>query len=80
MTVPDKEPFLYVVVCACGIADAVGKLITAAHEANWDVGVVATPQGFGLIDTTAIEAQTGYSIRGRAGDAPGLNAKRRSRR
>ncbi|MFI6689937.1 flavoprotein [Streptomyces sp. NPDC050485] len=31
-----KKPFLYVVVCAAGIAGDVGKLITAAQEANWD--------------------------------------------
>ncbi|MFF7976731.1 flavoprotein [Streptomyces sp. NPDC007905] len=60
---PDKKPFLYVVVCACGIAGDVGKLITAAQERNWDVGVVATPQGLGFLDTEAIEAQTGYPIR-----------------
>ncbi|WP_055548684.1 flavoprotein [Streptomyces kanamyceticus] len=58
-----KKPFLYVVVCACGIARDVGKLITAAQEANWDVGVVATPQGLGFIDAEAVEAQTGYPIR-----------------
>jgi phosphopantothenoylcysteine synthetase/decarboxylase len=58
-----KKPFLYVVVCACGIAADVGKLITAAQEANWDVGVVATPQALGFMDAEAIEAQTGYPIR-----------------
>lgn len=42
----DKKPFLYVVVCACGIAGDVGKLITAAQEQNWDVGVVATRRGW----------------------------------
>ncbi|MGW5493696.1 flavoprotein [Streptomyces olivaceoviridis] len=62
-TAPDKKPFLYVVVCASGVAGDVGKLITAAQEANWDVGVIATPQGLGFIDTRAIEAQTGYPIR-----------------
>ncbi|MCX5050188.1 MULTISPECIES: flavoprotein [unclassified Streptomyces] len=60
---PEKKPFLYVVVCAAGVADSVGKLIRAAQEANWDVGVVATPQGMGFIDTDAVEAQTGYPIR-----------------
>lgn len=58
-----KKPFLYVVVCASGIAGDVGILITAAQEANWDVGVVATPQGLGFIDAEAVEAQTGYPIR-----------------
>ncbi|WP_018568225.1 flavoprotein [Streptomyces sp. PsTaAH-124] len=62
-TAPDKKPFLYVVVCAAGVARDVGKLITAAQEANWDVGAVATPQGLGFIDATAVEAQTGYPIR-----------------
>lgn len=60
---PEKKPFLYVVVCACGIAGDVGKLITAAQERNWDVGVIATPQGLGFLDTEAIEAQTAYPIR-----------------
>ncbi|MGW5114315.1 flavoprotein [Streptomyces noursei] len=59
----EQKPFLYVVVCAAGIAGDVGKLITAAQEGHWDVGVVATPQGLGFIDATAIEAQTGYPIR-----------------
>ncbi|GGU32261.1 flavoprotein [Streptomyces violascens] len=58
-----QKPFLYVVVCAAGIAGDVGKLITAAQEANWDVGVVATPQSLGFIDAEAVEAQTGYPIR-----------------
>ncbi|MFI5886550.1 flavoprotein [Streptomyces sp. NPDC051554] len=60
---PEKKPFLYVVVCACGIADDVGKLITAAQERHWDVGVVATPQGLGFLDAEAVETQTGYPIR-----------------
>jgi hypothetical protein len=58
-----SKPFLYVVVCAAGIADDVGKLITAAQERDWDVGVIATPQGLGFIDPQAVEAQTGYPVR-----------------
>lgn len=60
---PGKKPFLYLVVCAAGVADSVGKLITAAQEANGDVGIVATPQGLGFVDVEAVEAQTGYPIR-----------------
>lgn len=60
---PGTRPFLYVVVCASGIAGGVGELITAAQRQGWDVGVVATPQGLGFIDAKAIEAQTGYPIR-----------------
>jgi hypothetical protein len=47
MTVPiaeGRKPFLYVVVCAAGVAGDVGKLITHAQERHWDVGVIATPQ------------------------------------
>ncbi|WP_405939985.1 flavoprotein [Streptomyces sp. NBC_00726] len=57
------QPFLYVVVCAAGIAGDAHKLITAAQDRGWGVGVVATPQGLGFLDTEAIEAQTGYPIR-----------------
>ena len=59
---PPKR-FLYVIVCAAGIADDVGKLITAAQERNWDVGVIATPQAVTFIDRSAIEAQTGRPVR-----------------
>lgn len=62
-TTPEKKPFLHVVVCACGIASDVGKLITAAQERHWDVGVIATPQGLGFLDVEAVETQTGYPIR-----------------
>ncbi|MGA5821781.1 flavoprotein [Kitasatospora sp. NPDC094028] len=58
-----REPFLSVVVCAAGIADGVGELITAAHAEGWKVGVIATPDGLGFLDQEAIEAQTGYAIR-----------------
>ncbi|MFK0102805.1 flavoprotein [Streptomyces sp. NPDC091040] len=58
-----RPPFLYVVVCAAGVAGDAHKLITAAQDKGWGVGVVATPQGLGFLDTKAIEAQTGYPIR-----------------
>jgi len=58
-----EKPFLYVVVCAAGIAEDISKLITAAQERNWEVGVIATPQGTGFIDATAVETQTGRPIR-----------------
>lgn len=58
-----KRPFLYVVVCAAGVAGDVGTLISTAQERGWGVGVIATPQGLGFIDQTAVEAQTGYPVR-----------------
>jgi phosphopantothenoylcysteine synthetase/decarboxylase len=70
--IDQHAPFLYVVVCASGIADDVGKLITAAQEEGWKVGVVATPNALGFIDEQAIRTQTGYPIRSawRTPDAP----------
>jgi phosphopantothenoylcysteine synthetase/decarboxylase len=59
---PDK-PFLQIVVCAAGVAPDVGKLITAARERQWDVGVVATPQGLGFLDSAEIETRTGRPVR-----------------
>ncbi|GHI86540.1 flavoprotein [Streptomyces xanthophaeus] len=70
MTEPQRKPFLYVVVCAAGIAGDVGKLIDAAHERGWDVGVVATPQGLPFLDVSEIEDRTGYPVRS-AWRAPG---------
>lgn len=70
MTEHAGKPFLYVVVCAAGIAEDVSELITAAQERNWEVGVIATPQGLGFFDTAAVEARTGRPIRS-AWRAPG---------
>ncbi|WP_432032034.1 flavoprotein [Streptomyces antibioticus] len=57
------KPLLHVVVCGCGIAGDAGKLIAAAQERRWDVGVIATPQGLGLLDAEAVEARTGSPVR-----------------
>nr|WP_168514386.1 flavoprotein [Streptomyces sp. S1D4-11]QIZ00103.1 flavoprotein [Streptomyces sp. S1D4-11] len=70
MTEHAEKPFLYVVVCAAGIAQDVSKLITEAQERSWEVGVIATPQGLGFFDASAVEAQTGRPIRS-AWRAPG---------
>lgn len=59
-----EKPFLYVVVCAAGIAADVGRLIAAAQEREWEVGVIATPTAMGgFFDTAAVEARTGRPIR-----------------
>ncbi|WP_328875724.1 flavoprotein [Streptomyces sp. NBC_00287] len=58
------KPFLYVVVCAAGIASGVSKLVAAAQERGWEVGVIATPVAMnGFFDTAAVEALTGRPIR-----------------
>ncbi|MYR47506.1 flavoprotein, partial [Streptomyces sp. SID5910] len=59
-----EKPFLYVVVCAAGVASGVGRLITAAQERGWEVGVFATPLAMdGFFDTAAVETRTGRPIR-----------------
>ncbi|MFB6847425.1 flavoprotein [Streptomyces sp. NPDC056373] len=59
-----RKPFLYVVVCAAGVAADVGELITAAQERDWEVGVIATPVAMnGFFDTAAVESRTGRRIR-----------------
>ncbi|MFE1363343.1 flavoprotein [Streptomyces anulatus] len=58
-----RKPFLYVVVCAAGVARDVDRLFAAAQDAGWDVGVIATPQGLGFLDAAAVEERTGYPIR-----------------
>ncbi|MFF5340281.1 flavoprotein [Streptomyces althioticus] len=58
------KPFLYVVVCAAGVAADVSELITAAQERDWEVGVIATPTAMnGFFDATAVETRTGRPIR-----------------
>ncbi|MEV6881771.1 flavoprotein [Streptomyces sp. NPDC051135] len=58
------RPFLYVVVCAAGVAEGVGGLIDAARGRGWEVGVMATPVAMnGFFDTAAVEERTGRPIR-----------------
>jgi phosphopantothenoylcysteine synthetase/decarboxylase len=54
---------LYVVVCGAGPATHVDRLVTIAHERDWDVQIIATPAGVDFIDVAALEAQTGNQVR-----------------
>ncbi|SEK44598.1 flavoprotein [Streptacidiphilus jiangxiensis] len=57
------KPFLYIVVCAAGVADDVDQLIRYAHREGWETGLIATPNALPLIDQPALEELTGYPIR-----------------
>ncbi|MFI1722217.1 flavoprotein [Streptomyces sp. NPDC020489] len=64
MTEQADKPFLYVVVCAAGVAAGVGELVTAARKRGWEVGVIATPVAMnGFFDTADVEARCGRPIR-----------------
>ncbi|KIE27822.1 flavoprotein [Streptomyces sp. MUSC 125] len=64
MTSQSSKPFLYVVVCAAGIAAGVGELVAAAQERQWEVGVIATPVAMGgFFDVEAVESMTGRPVR-----------------
>ncbi|MFF0885716.1 flavoprotein [Streptomyces sp. NPDC003456] len=66
MTAPEpaRAPFLYVIVCAAGVAGGVGELITAAQARGWEVGVIATPVAAnGFFDIAAVETLTGRPVR-----------------
>ncbi|MFJ6662632.1 flavoprotein [Streptomyces sp. NPDC091383] len=59
-----EKPFLYVVVCAAGIAAGVEELIVAGQERGWEVGVIATPVAMGgFFDVAAVQARTGRVVR-----------------
>jgi hypothetical protein len=64
MTRQAEKPFLYLVVCAAGVAAGVDRLITAAQARDWAVGVIATPVAAGgFFDLEAAAAQTGRPVR-----------------
>ncbi|MCC5479262.1 flavoprotein [Streptomyces barringtoniae] len=64
MTEQAGKRFLYVVVCAAGVAAGVSKLIGAAQERDWEVGVIATLVAMGgFFDSAAVGAQTGRPVR-----------------
>ncbi|MUN41249.1 flavoprotein [Actinomadura litoris] len=54
---------LYIIVCAAGPAADVGKLVTLAHQRDWDVQIIATPSALDFIDALALETQTGRPVR-----------------
>ncbi|MGW5306002.1 flavoprotein [Streptomyces griseoluteus] len=64
MTELAGKPFLYVVVCAAGVASGVGTLIAEAQERGWEVGVIATPAAMnGFFDAPGAASRTGRPVR-----------------
>jgi phosphopantothenoylcysteine synthetase/decarboxylase len=57
------RPVITVVVCGAGPATQVDKLVTAAQERGWSVGVTATPAAVQFIDIDMLEALTRRPVR-----------------
>ncbi|MBB5869891.1 phosphopantothenoylcysteine synthetase/decarboxylase [Allocatelliglobosispora scoriae] len=54
---------VYVIVCGSPLARDVGTLVDLAHEQQWTVCVVASPDGRKFIDLPRLAAQTGHPVR-----------------
>lgn len=58
-----SRKLLYAVVCGAGPASHVDRLVSIAHERDWDVQIIASPAGLDFIDVPALEKQTGNRVR-----------------
>ncbi len=54
---------LYLVVCGAPPASQIDKFISLAQNADWDVGIIATPSAVKFLNVLDLEAQTGYPVR-----------------
>lgn len=54
---------LYVIVCGSPVARDVGTLVDLAQREQWDVCVLASPDGRKFIDVPALAQQTGHPVR-----------------
>jgi phosphopantothenoylcysteine synthetase/decarboxylase len=63
VTDTSSKRVLYVIVCAAGPANHVGRLVELAQQRDWDVQIIATPAALDFIDTQALETQTGHPVR-----------------
>jgi phosphopantothenoylcysteine synthetase/decarboxylase len=57
------KPVLYAIVTGSPAARGVGKLVDLAQADGWDVCVIASPNGRKFIDTDALSAKTGHTVR-----------------
>jgi len=59
----NKQPVLYVIVCAAPPAQYIQEFIERAQGRGWDVCVIVTPQGTRFIDAPGLMALTGHLVR-----------------
>ena len=63
MTHLENARVLYVVACAAPAASTVQTFVSLAQDHGWRVFVISTPDARSFLDTQAVEAITGESIR-----------------
>lgn len=56
-------PVLYAITTGATPARDVGKLVGLAQRDGWDVCVICSPDGRAFVDTDALAALTGHSVR-----------------
>lgn len=57
------QKVLYAIVCGAPPARDVGKVVDLAQAAGWDVGIIASPDGWRFIGVDGLSAKTGHAIR-----------------
>lgn len=57
------QRMLYLVVCGAPPASHIGEFVSLAQRAEWNVGVIATPEATKFFDTRALQTLTGYPVR-----------------
>jgi phosphopantothenoylcysteine decarboxylase len=54
---------LYIITCGSPVARDVGRLVSLAHKASYEVCVVSTPEGRKFLDLPSLAEQTGHPVR-----------------
>jgi len=70
----EEQRVLYIISCGSPLAQSVPALVATAHEAQWKVCVITTPQGTTFLDIPLLEKMTGFPVRSqyKRPDAPDL--------
>lgn len=59
----NKQPVLYLIICAAPPAQQMQQFISIAQADGWDVCVIATPQATRFIKISELTALTGHQVR-----------------
>ena len=54
---------LYIITCGSPVARDVGRLVSLAHKASYEVCLVSTPDGRKFLDLPTLAEQTGHPVR-----------------